>query len=126
MVNDGYDDCSDGSDEFDEDEGMSCDNGDDNHDDDNHDDDNHDDDNHDDDDHDEEDWDDEQSELITLSLTVANNQTFEAPISDFEIRLLSCFDDARANCTIIVSASLTNLQGEVGNSMVQQIIAITM
>ena len=86
MVNDGSDDCSDGSDEFDD--GNEDDNAD----------------------------NDEQSDLITLTLTVANNQTFEAPISDFEIRLLSCFDDVRANCTIIVSASLTNLQGEVGNS----------
>ena len=121
-VNDGYDDCSDGSDEFDdgnEEEMFICDNGEeipeywvnDGYDDcsDGSDefDDGNDDDNTD---------NDEQSDLITLTLTVANNQTFEAPISDFEIRLLSCFDDVRANCTIIVSASLTNLQGEVGNS----------
>ena len=121
-VNDGYDDCSDGSDEFDdgnEEEMFICDNGeeipeylvndgeDDCSDGSDEFDDGNDDDNTD---------NDEQSDLITLTLTVANNQTFEAPISDFEIRLLSCFDDVRANCTIIVSASLTNLQGEVGNS----------
>ena len=122
LVNDGEDDCSDGSDEFDdgnEEEMFICDNGeeipeylvndgeDDCSDGSDEFDDGNDDDNTD---------NDEQSDLITLTLTVANNQTFEAPISDFEIRLLSCFDDVRANCTIIVSASLTNLQGEVGNS----------
>jgi hypothetical protein len=122
MVNDGYDDCYDGSDEYDdgnEEEMFTCDNGEEIPSDmvnDGYDDCSDGTDEFDDGNEEENDDNDEQSELITLSLTVANNQTFEAPISDFEIRLLSCFDDARANCTIIVSASLTNLQGEVGNS----------
>ena len=119
-VNDGYEDCYDGSDEFDDDnepDMFLCDSGEEIPED-------YVNDGYEDcydgsdefDDNDDNDDNDGQSELVTLTLTVANNQTFEAPISDFEIRLLSCFDDARANCTIIVSASLTNLQGEVGNS----------
>ena len=122
LVNDGSDDCSDGSDEFDdgnEEEMFICDNGEEIPEDwvnDGEDDCDDGSDEFDDGNEDDNADNDEQSDLITLTLTVANNQTFEAPISDFEIRLLSCFDDARANCTIIVSASLTNLQGEVGNS----------
>jgi len=116
-VNDGYEDCYDGSDEFDDDnepDMFLCDSGEEIPED-------YVNDGYEDcydgsDEFDDNDDNDGQSELVTLTLTVANNQTFEAPISDFEIRLLSCFDDARANCTIIVSASLTNLQGEVGNS----------
>ena len=106
-VNDGEDDCGDGSDEYDN--GGSDD---DNHDD-NHDDDNHDDDNHDDDDHDEEDWDDEPR---NLSLTVANNQTFEATLSDFSVLFLTCNSDIRSECNVEESASLTNLTGQMGDS----------
>jgi Ca2+-binding EF-hand superfamily protein len=59
---------------------------------------------------------DEVPEIFDLDLTVASNQTFEAPIGDFEIRMLECDSDIRADCNIIFSASLTYLIGTIGNS----------
>ncbi|MDC0851856.1 PGF-CTERM sorting domain-containing protein [Euryarchaeota archaeon] len=102
-VNDGEDDCGDGSDEYDN--GGS--------DDDNHDEEDWDDDDHDDDNHDEEDWDDEPR---NLSLTVANNQTFEATLSDFSVQFLTCNSEIRSECNVEESASLTNLTGQMGDS----------
>ena len=93
-VNDGVEDCSDGSDEYDND---------------NSDDGDHDHDNDDSDD----DWDEEPR---NLSLTVANNQTFEAPLSDFSIQFLTCNSDVRSECSVEESASLTVLTGQMGNS----------
>ena len=61
-VNDGEEDCSDGSDE----------------------------------------WDNEPRDL---SLTVANNQTFEAPLSDFSIQFLTCNSGTRSECNVEESAS---------------------
>jgi hypothetical protein len=125
-VNDGYPDCEDGSDEDDSDDDGSDD--DDNHDDDNHDEEDWDDDNHDDDNHDEEDWDDDNhdddnhdeedwdDEPRNLSLTVANNQTFEATLSDFSVLFLTCNSDIRSECNVEESASLTNLTGQMGDS----------
>ena len=87
-VNDGEPDCEDGSDEYDNDGS-------------------------DDDNHDEEDWDDEPR---NLSLTVANNQTFEATLSDFSVLFLTCNSDIRSECNVEESASLTNLTGQMGDS----------
>jgi Ca2+-binding EF-hand superfamily protein len=107
-VNDGEEDCSDGSDEYDNNgsEMWMCDNG-------------------------EEipadyvndgeedcsdgsdEWDNEPRDL---SLTVANNQTFEAPLSDFSIQFLTCNSDTRSECNVEESASLTSLTGQMGNS----------
>ncbi len=81
-VNDGVEDCSDGSDEYDNDNS-------------------------------DDDWDEEPR---NLSLTVANNQTFEAPLSDFSIQFLTCNSDVRSECSVEESASLTVLMGQMGNS----------
>ena len=89
-VNDGADDCGDNSDEYDND-----------------------DDGHDHDDSGNDGWDDEPRDL---SLTVANNQTFEAPLSDFSIQFLTCNSDIRSECNIEESASLISLNGQMGNS----------
>ena len=94
-VNDGMDDCGDNSDEYDNDDS---------------DDDDHD---HDNDDGDEDDWNEEPRDLF---LTVANNQTFEAPLSDFSIQFLSCHSDARSDCNVEESSSLTELTGQMGDS----------
>ena len=94
-VNDGMDDCGDNSDEYDNDD---SDDGD------------HD---HDNDDGDEDDWNEEPRDLF---LTVANNQTFEAPLSDFSIQFLSCHSDARSDCNVEESSSLTELTGQMGDS----------
>ena len=93
-VNDGEEDCSDGSDEYDND---------------NSDDGDHD---HDNDD----DFEEEDEEPRDLSLTVANNQTFEAPLSDFSIQFLTCNSDIRSECNVEESASLNSLTGQMGNS----------
>ena len=93
-VNDGMDDCGDNSDEYDDD------NSDDN-------------DDHDNDDGDEDDWNEEPRDLF---LTVANNQTFEAPLSDFSIQFLSCHSDVRSDCNVEESSSLTELTGQMGDS----------
>ena len=94
-VNDGMEDCSDGSDEYDND---------------NSDDGDHD---HDNDDSGNDGWGDEPRDL---SLTVANNQTFEAPLSDFSIQFLTCNSDIRSECNVEESASLNSLTGQMGNS----------
>ena len=94
-VNDGEEDCSDGSDEYDND---------------NSDDGDHD---HDNDDSGNDEWGDEPRDL---SLTVANNQTFEAPLSDFSIQFLTCNSDIRSECNVEESASLNSLTGQMGNS----------
>lgn len=94
-VNDGEEDCSDGSDEYDND---------------NSDDGDHD---HDNDDSGNDGWGDEPRDL---SLTVANNQTFEAPLSDFSIQFLTCNSDIRSECNVEESASLNSLTGQMGNS----------
>ena len=86
-VNDGMDDCGDNSDEYDNDDS--------------------------DDDGDEDDWNEEPRDLF---LTVANNQTFEAPLSDFSIQFLSCHSDARSDCNVEESSSLTELTGQMGDS----------
>ena len=96
-VNDGMEDCSDGSDEYDND----------NSDDDDHD---H---GHDNEDSGNDDWDEEPRDL---ALTVANNQTFEAPLSDFSIQFLTCNSDIRSECNVEESASLISLTGQMGNS----------
>ena len=96
-VNDGDEDCSDGSDEYDND----------NSDDDDHD---HD---HDNEDSGNDGWDEEPRDL---ALTVANNQTFEAPLSDFSIQFLTCYSDIRSECNVEESAPLTSLTGQMGNS----------
>ena len=88
-VNDGMDDCGDNSDEYDDD------NSDDN------------------DDSDDDDWNEEPRDLF---LTVANNQTFEAPLSDFSIQFLSCHSDVRSDCNVEESSSLTELTGQMGDS----------
>ena len=93
-VNDGMEDCSDGSDEYDND---------------NSDDGDHD---HDNDD----DFEEEDEEPRDFSLTVANNQTFEAPLSDFSIQFLTCNSDIRSECNVEESASLNSLTGQMGNS----------
>ena len=94
-VNDGMEDCSDGSDEYDND---------------NSDDGDHD---HDNDDSGNDGWGDEPRDL---SLTVANNQTFEAPLSDFSIQFLTCNSEIRSECNVEESASLNSLTGQMGNS----------
>ena len=94
-VNDGMEDCSDGSDEYDND---------------NSDDGDHD---HDNDDSGNDGWGDEPRDL---SLTVANNQTFEAPLSDFSIQFLTCNSEIRSECNVEESASLNSLTGQIGNS----------
>ncbi len=94
-VNDGMDDCGDNSDEYDDD---------------NSDDGDHD---HDNDDGDGDDWNEEPRDLF---LTVANNQTFEAPLSDFSIQFLSCHSDVRSDCNVEESSSLTELTGQLGDS----------
>ena len=133
-INDGEEDCSDGSDEYDDDgsdnepEMFVCDNGDeipmdwvndgmddcgdnsDEYDNDDSDDGDHD---HDNDDGDEDDWNEEPRDLF---LTVANNQTFEAPLSDFSIQFLSCHSDVRSDCNVEESSSLTELTGQMGDS----------
>ena len=96
-VNDGEEDCSDGSDEYDNDD---SDDGDHDHD-------------HDNDDSGNDEWGDEPRDL---SLTVANNQTFEAPLSDFSIQFLTCNSDIRSECNVEESASLNSLTGQMGNS----------
>ena len=133
-VNDGEEDCSDGSDEYDND---NSDDGD--HDHDNDDSDNEPDmwmcdngeeipeswvndgeedcsdgsDEYDNDDSGNDGWGDEPRDL---SLTVANNQTFEAPLSDFSIQFLTCNSDIRSECNVEESASLNSLTGQMGNS----------
>ena len=133
-INDGEEDCSDGSDEYDDDgsdnepEMFVCDNGDeipmdwvndgmddcgdnsDEYDNDDSDDGDHD---HDNDDGDEDDWNEEPRDLF---LTVANNQTFEAPLSDLSIQFLSCHSDVRSDCNVEESSSLTELTGQMGDS----------
>ena len=94
-VNDGMEDCSDGSDEYDND---------------NSDDGDHD---HDNDDSGNDGWGDEPRDL---SLTVANNQTFEAPLSDFSIQFLTCNSEIRSECNVEESANLNSLTGQMGNS----------
>ena len=94
-VNDGMEDCSDGSDEYDND---------------NSDDGDHD---HDNDDSGNDGWGDEPRDL---DLTVANNQTFEAPLSDFSIQFLTCNSEIRSECNVEESASLNSLTGQMGNS----------
>jgi hypothetical protein len=94
-VNDGEEDCEDGSDEYDND---------------NSDDDDHD---HDNEDSGNDGWDEEPRDL---ALTVANNQTFEAPLSDFSIQFLTCYSDIRSECNVEESAPLTSLTGQMGNS----------
>ena len=94
-VNDGDEDCSDGSDEYDND---------------NSDDGDHD---HDNDDSGNDGWGDEPRDL---SLTVANNQTFEAPLSDFSIQFLTCNSEIRSECNVEESANLNSLTGQMGNS----------
>ena len=80
-VNDGQEDCSDGSDEFDDnDEGDS------------------------------------DEEPRNLSLTVADNQTFEAPLSEFAIQFLLCNSDERSECMVEEEASLNSLTGVIGDS----------
>ena len=96
-VNDGEEDCLDGSDEYDND---NSDDGDHDHD-------------HDNDDSGNDGWGDEPRDL---SLTVANNQTFEAPLSDFSIQFLTCNSDIRSECNVEESASLNSLTGQMGNS----------
>ena len=96
-VNDGEEDCEDGSDEYDND---NSDDGDHDHD-------------HDNDDSGNDGWGDEPRDL---SLTVANNQTFEAPLSDFSIQFLTCNSDIRSECNVEESASLNSLTGQMGNS----------
>ena len=133
-VNDGMDDCGDNSDEYDND---NSDDGD--HDHDNDDSDNEPDmwmcdngeeipedwvndgmedcsdgsDEYDNDDSGNDGWGDEPRDL---SLTVANNQTFEAPLSDFSIQFLTCNSDIRSECNVEESASLNSLTGQMGNS----------
>jgi len=94
-VNDGMEDCSDGSDEYDND---------------NSDDGDHD---HDNDDSGNDEWGDEPRDL---DLTVANNQTFEAPLSDFSIQFLTCNSEIRSECNVEESANLNSLTGQMGNS----------
>jgi len=94
-VNDGEEDCEDGSDEYDND---------------NSDDDDHE---HDNEDSGNDGWDEEPRDL---ALTVANNQTFEAPLSDFSIQFLTCHSDIRSECNVEESANLTSLTGQMGNS----------
>ena len=94
-VNDGMEDCSDGSDEYDND---------------NSDDGDHD---HDNDDSGNDGWGDEPRDL---SLTVANNQTFEAPLSDFSIQFLTCNSEIISECNVEESANLNSLTGQMGNS----------
>ena len=94
-VNDGDEDCSDGSDEYDND---------------NSDDGDHD---HDNDDSGNDGWGDEPRDL---DLTVANNQTFEAPLSDFSIQFLTCNSEIRSECNVEESANLNSLTGQMGNS----------
>jgi Ca2+-binding EF-hand superfamily protein len=80
-VNDGDEDCSDGSDEFDDNDGG-----------------------------------DSDEEPRSLSLTVAANQTFEAPLNDFAIQFLLCNSDERSECMIEGEASLNSLTGAIGDS----------
>ena len=94
-VNDGMDDCGDNSDEYDNDNSDDGDHG------------------HDNDDSGNDGWGDEPRDL---SLTVANNQTFEAPLSDFSIQFLTCNSDTRSECNVEESASLNSLTGQMGNS----------
>ena len=94
-VNDGMDDCGDNSDEYDNDNSDDGDHG------------------HDNDDSGNDGWGDEPRDL---SLTVANNQTFEATLSDFSIQFLTCNSDTRSECNVEESASLTSLTGQMGNS----------
>ncbi len=62
---------------------------------------------------------DEESTIIDLTLTVASNQTFEAPITDFIIHFLECEsedddDSERADCSVQAAADLsTGLSGDV-------------
>ncbi len=65
------------------------------------------------DDSDDDDWNEEPRDLF---LTVANNQTFEAPLSDFSIQFLSCHSDVRSDCNVEESSSLTELTGQMGDS----------
>ena len=94
-VNDGMDDCGDNSDEYDNDNSDDGDHG------------------HDNDDSGNDGWGDEPRDL---SLTVANNQTFEAPLSEFSIQFLTCNSDTRSECNVEESASLNSLTGQMGNS----------
>ncbi len=66
-----------------------------------------------DDDHDDHD---ETSEPRDLFLTIADNQTFEAPLSDFSINFLSCNSNERSECMVEGEASLSSLTGQIGNS----------
>jgi hypothetical protein len=59
---------------------------------------------------------DETSEPRDLFLTIADNQTFEAPLSDFSINFLSCNSDERSECIVEGEASLNSLTGQIGNS----------
>ena len=121
-VNDGMEDCSDGSDEYDNDNSDNesdmwmCDNGEEipeswvN---DGEEDCSDGSDEYDNDDSGNDGWGDEPRDL---SLTVANNQTFEAPLSDFSIQFLTCNSDIRSECNVEESASLNSLTGQMGNS----------
>ena len=51
-----------------------------------------------------------------LSLTVADNQTFEASLNDFAIQFLLCNSDERSECMVEAEASLYSLTGTIGNS----------
>ena len=121
-VNDGMEDCSDGSDEYDNDNSDNeedmwmCDNGEEIPEDwvnDGMEDCSDGSDEYDNDDSGNDGWGDEPRDL---SLTVANNQTFEAPLSDFSIQFLTCNSDIRSECNVEESASLNSLTGQMGNS----------
>ncbi|DAC63353.1 MAG TPA: hypothetical protein HA240_03180 [Candidatus Thalassarchaeaceae archaeon] len=122
-VNDGDEDCSDGSDEYDNDgsdeddnepEMWICDNGEEipqdyvNDGDEDCSDGS--------DEYDNDGSDEDDNEPRDLSLTIADNQTFEAPLSDFSINFLSCNSDERSECMVEGEASLSSLTGQIGNS----------
>ena len=114
-INDGYEDCADGSDEWDnEPEMWICDNGEEipqdyvNDGDEDCSDGS--------DEYDNDGSDEDDNEPRDLSLTVADNQTFEAPLSDFSINFLSCNSDERSECMVEGEASLSSLTGQIGNS----------
>jgi Ca2+-binding EF-hand superfamily protein len=117
-VNDGYPDCEDGSDEDDSDDNepemWMCDNGEeipldyvndgevdcsDGS-----------------DEYDNDGSDEDDNEPRDLFLTVADNQTFEASLSDFSINFLLCNSDERSECMVEGEASLSSLNGQIGNS----------
>ena len=59
---------------------------------------------------------DETSEPRDLFLTITDDQTFEAPLSDFSINFLSCNSNERSECMVEGEASLSSLTGQIGNS----------